>query len=298
MPAADVWTRGHGDQGGRAGYCGMTFEGGLPISSLATAIPAGPARAERQIVALGGGGFSMEGGNSPLDEYVLSLTGRTRPRVCFLPTASGDADHYLVRFYREFAGSRADASHVSLFRRHRGAADVRSHLLAQDLIYVGGGSLVSLLGVWRAHGVDRVLRQAWEAGIVLCGLSAGALCWFADALTAYYGPPERVAGLGLLPWSFTAHYDSEPARREEFHRRLRDGMRAGFAADDGAALHFRGTELSRVVSSRAGAHAHALSTRGGEVVEERLATTHLGDGSAGEVAPAAAPEAAAQGAAA
>ena len=115
----------------------------------------------RQIVAFGGGGFSMESGNPLMDDYVLSLTGKARPKVCFLPSASGDADHYIVRFYREFAGVRAEASHISLFRRYRSQLDLREHLLAQDLIYVGGGSLVSLLGVWRAHGLDEILAEAW-----------------------------------------------------------------------------------------------------------------------------------------
>ena len=120
-----------------------------------------------QIVAFGGGGFSMEAGNPLLDDYVLGLTGADRPRVCFLPTASGDADHYIVRFYRHFAGA-CEASHVSLFRRDRcGQAvegDIAGHLLAQDLIYVGGGNVVSMLGAWRAHGLDAVLRRAWRRG--------------------------------------------------------------------------------------------------------------------------------------
>src|SRR5258707_6984435 len=114
-----------------------------------------------QIVAFGGGGFSMEAGNPLLDSYVLRLTGRARPKVGFLPSASGDADHYIVRFYRAFGASRCEPSHVSLFRRDKGSGlgrDIGEHLLDQDLIYVGGGSVLSLLGVWRAHGLDEVLR--------------------------------------------------------------------------------------------------------------------------------------------
>ena len=248
--------------------------------------PAPPARERRQIVAFGGGGFSMERGNPLLDDYVLGLTGKVRPRVCFLPSASGDADHYVVRFYREFATDRADASHITLFRRDRGVPDVREHLLRQDLIYVGGGSLLSLLGVWRAHGIDDVLREAWHRGIVLCGLSAGALCWFTDAITAYYGAPERVGAMSFLPWSFTAHYDSEPERREEFHHMLDDGMRPGFAADDGAALHFRGPRLHRVVSSRPGAGAFALRRGAAGVREERLDASYLGGTQPAVVEPA------------
>src|SRR3954467_11741687 len=152
-----------------------------------------------QIVAFGGGGFSMEPGNPLLDDYVLATTRADRPRVCFVPTASGDADHYIVRFYRPFAPPSPPAaagSHVSLFRRDKGAGAVEGnleeHLLAQDLIYVGGGSVLSLLGAWRAHGLDTIIKRAWRQGVTLCGLSAGSLCWFAEALTAFHGPPQIV----------------------------------------------------------------------------------------------------------
>lgn len=231
----------------------------------------------RQIVAFGGGGFSMERGNPLLDDYVLGLTGKSRPRVCFLPTASGDADHYVVRFYQEFAKERADASHLTFFRRDRAIPSVREHLLSQDLIYVGGGSLVSLLGVWKAHGIDQIMREAWEAGVVLCGLSAGALCWFSDSITAYYDAPERVEGMGFLPWSFTAHYDSEPERRDEFHRLLCGGMRPGYAADDGAAIHFRGLALHKVIASRPSAGAASLHCGPHGVVESRLPVEYLAE---------------------
>ena len=153
---------------------------------------------------------------------------------------------------------------MSLFRRDKGAGlgcDIATHLLSQDLIYVGGGSVVSLLGVWRAHGLDDVLRECWRRGIVLCGLSAGSLCWFQEAVTAFHGPPERVQGLGLLPYSNCVHYDGEPARRESYHGFLAEGMPPGYAASDGAALHFRGESLAAVVSSRP--HATRVLGRGG-----------------------------------
>jgi dipeptidase E len=183
-----------------------------------------------QIVALGGGGFSMERSNHLLDDYVLSLTGASRPRVCFLPTASGDADHYVVRFYRRFSAN-CEASHISLFRRDQGGSgvedDLEQHILAQDVIYVGGGNVVSMLGVWRAHGLDGILRDAWRRGVVMCGPSAGSLCWFDEALSAFHGAPRRVQGLGLLPYSNCVHYDAEPARRAEYHRFVGDGMHSG-----------------------------------------------------------------------
>jgi len=227
----------------------------------------------------------MESGNPLLDDYVLALTGAERPRVCFLPSASGDADHYIVRFYRAFSAHRCEANHISLFRREQGPEDLRRHLLSQDLVYVGGGSVVSLLGVWRAHGIDAILREAWEAGVVLCGLSAGSLCWFAEAMTGFHGAPQRLDGLGLLPFSNCVHYEPGSERRRSYHRFLLEGMRAGYAAEDGAALHFTGAELSRAISSRPEASCYRLDVAEQRVVEMRIATTYLGERGAVPVAP-------------
>ena len=231
----------------------------------------------RQIVTFGGGGFSMESGNPLLDEFVLGLTGKRRPKVCFLPTASGDADHYIVRFYRHFGGDRCEASHLSLFRRERAPVEPREHLLGQDLIYVGGGSVTSLMGAWRAHGIDEILRECWERGVILCGLSAGSLCWFAEGVSNFHGPTQRVEGLGMLPWSNTVHYSSEPDRREALFAWLREGMAPAYAADDGAALHFVGNDVAQVVASRHGARAYRVELRHGHVVTTQLATRFLGD---------------------
>ncbi|HYZ28563.1 MAG TPA: peptidase E [Thermoleophilaceae bacterium] len=231
----------------------------------------------RQIVAMGGGGFSMERDNALMDEYVLSLACRERPRVCFLPTASGDADHYIVRFYRAFDAGRCEPSHVSLFRRDGGAADIHEHVLSSDIVYVGGGSVVSLLGAWRAHGLDTTLRLAWEQGTVMCGVSAGSLCWFASALSAFHGAPQVVDGLGLLPYSNCVHFDGERDREGAFRRHLLDGMCAGYAAEDASALHFCGTRLSSVVSSRPGARAYRMRrTDSGRVERRALPADYLG----------------------
>jgi dipeptidase E len=232
-----------------------------------------------QIIALGGGGFSMERDGAMLDDYILSQLCVPRPRVCFLPTASGDADHYVVRFYRRFSPG-CEASHVSLFRRDQGTGGVEenleSHLLSQDLIYVGGGNLLSMLGAWRAHGLDRVLKKAWRRGILLCGPSAGSLCWFDEALSAFHGAPRPVRGLGLLPYSNCVHYDAEPARRSEYHQFVASGMRGGFAAEDGVALHFGGTQLTSAVSSRPDGRAFHVQSDAGRVRESALEVRYLG----------------------
>ncbi len=231
----------------------------------------------RQIVSFGGGGFSMEAGNPLLDEFVLDLTGKARPKVCFLPTASGDADHYIVRFYRHFDADRCVPSHLSLFRREKAPKEPREHLLDQDLIYVGGGSVTSLIGVLRAHGIDEILRECWERGVILCGLSAGSLCWFTEGVSTFHGPPVRTEGLGFLPWTNTVHYSSEPSRRDALHGWLREGMTTAYAADDGAALHFVGEDVAQVVASRPCARAYRVGLRHGHVVTTQLATRFLGD---------------------
>ena len=154
---------------------------------------------------------------------------------------------------------------------------MRSHLLAQDLIYVGGGSVLSLLGTWRAHGVDRILADAWRSGVILCGLSAGSLCWFSQGVTSFHGEVRRVRGLGLLPWSNCVHYGTAQGRREAYHQLLQRGMCPGYGAEDGSALHFRGSKLVAAVSSRPEARAWCVGDGGDQVIETALPTRYLGE---------------------
>jgi len=150
---------------------------------------------------MGGGGFSMEPDNPLLDEFVLGLAGVDRPRVCFLPTATGNVATYIVSFYEGYS-RRAEASHLDLFVRTR--LDVRAFILDQDVVYVGGGNTANLLAIWRVHGLDAILLEAWEAGVVMAGISAGAICWFDAGVTDSFGPDlgPLSGGLGLLPGSF------------------------------------------------------------------------------------------------
>lgn len=230
----------------------------------------------KHIVALGGGGFSMEPGNPLLDSFILSLTGKPKPKVCFVPTASGDAPGYVVRFYQVFPAKRAEASWLGLFPRTE--PDLREFVLSQDVIYVGGGSTVNMLAVWRAHGLDAILREAWEAGVVLCGVSAGALCWFESGSTDSFGSglsPLRDC-LGFLPGSFCPHYDGEELRRSTYHQFIADGLPGGFAADDSAALHFVATELVEAISSQPHARAYRVERQENSVMETPMATRFLG----------------------
>jgi dipeptidase E len=206
---------------------------------------------------------------------VLSLAGVSTPRVCFLATASGDADSYIRLFYEAFPVRRCLPSHLPLFARR--GPEPREHLLEQDVIYVGGGNTVNMLAIWRAHGVDVALREAWSRGIVLCGISAGSLCWFEAGVTDSFGPLRELHdGLGLLPGSHCPHFDSEPQRRPVYRRLIDAGFPEGVAADDDVGLHYVGTMLDEVVSARSGAGAYRLA-RGpdGAVVETPLPARQL-----------------------
>jgi peptidase E len=223
------------------------------------------------ILTMGGGGFTMEPDNPALDEFVLSLTSVREPRVLFLPTASGDPDAQIAAFHQRFGGRACQASALSLFRLHGTTRSVGDIVAEADVIYVGGGSMRNLLAIWRAHGLDDALRAAWERGTVLAGLSAGAMCWFEGGLTKSFGPPEPLRGLGLLPGSFSVHADGEPERLPVWLEAIRTGaLPGGWAADDGVALLWRGTELARVVTSRPVATALRCDAVGGELVRRRV----------------------------
>ncbi len=230
----------------------------------------------KQIVAMGGGGFSMEPDNPLLDDFILGLAGKPRPKVCFVPTASGDAAGYVLRFYQAFPLKRAEASFLGLFPRTE--PDLRAFVLSQDVIYVGGGSTVNLLAVWRAHGLDTILREAWDAGVVLCGLSAGALCWFEAGSTDSFGNglAPLTDGLGFLPGSCCPHYDGEAERRPTFHQFIAGGLPNGYGVDDSTALHFIGTQLVEAVSSVPTAQAYRVECHEDAVIETPLQTRFLG----------------------
>ena len=208
------------------------------------------------------------GGRTPggkLDDLVLELGG---PRVLFVPTATGDSDERLVSFYEVF-GARAEASHAEFFPWPR--PDLREHALSRDAIYVAGGNTANMLAIWRLHGFDRILREAWDAGVLLAGWSAGMLCWFEACITDSFGPDLRPMedGLGFLPGSACPHFDGEERRRSGYEQAIADGFPTGYAADDDTALRFEGTELVESVSGRAGAGTYRVTADGVEALPVR-----------------------------
>jgi peptidase E len=223
----------------------------------------------RKIFAMGGGGFTMEPDNPVLDEFILGLARRPVPRVCFLPTASGDPLDHITRFHEAFSDLPCEASDLSLFRLGPRPIDLRRTLLSQDIVYVGGGSLRNMLAIWRVHELDRILRECWMRGVVLAGLSAGAMCWFEAGITKSRGAAEPAAGLGLLRGSMSVHYDGEPERRPVYLDAVADGrVPEGFGVDDGVGLLFEDGGLRRVVGSHPGARCVRVRRIGDRAVED------------------------------
>jgi len=230
---------------------------------------AGEGERPRQIIARGGGGFLMNAENIAINRYILEQAAARYPAVAFVPTACGDDSAHIARFYATFCKLECKPSHLPLFGR---TPDLAAYLLAQDVIYVGGGNTKSMLAVWREWGLPEILREAWDAGVVLAGVSAGAICWFEQGVTdSYEGALRNLDCLGFLPGSCCPHFSAEQERRPAYHQLLADGrINAGYAIDDAAALHFVGTELHQVIAARADASAWNMHAENGQVQEERL----------------------------
>ena len=216
--------------------------------------------AERQIVGLGGAGPDDEATRRLL-AHVVALAGKPTPRVCVLPTAAADDAALVLRLFG-LLPEGAQTSYVPFFPWP--PARLRELALAQDVIFVGGGSTANMLAIWRVHGFDAILREAWERGVVLSGWSAGMICWFEAGVTDSFGPQLEGMhdGLGFLAGSACPHYDGEERRRPVYRQLVAGGFPGGIAADDGVGVHFRGTELAEVVTVRAGATAYRVGADG------------------------------------
>lgn len=227
-------------------------------------------RALPQIIALGGHSMTTNEEDVSLSRYLLAQVPAGRPRICFLSQGSGEDAFNIANFYRHFLELKALPSDLSLFRPH--TADVAAFLLDQDIIYVGGGNTKSMLALWREWDVDKILRQGWQQGTLLSGVSAGAICWFDQGLTdSIPGSLTTLQCLGFLAGSCSPHYDGEAERRPSYHRQISDGkMVGGYGIDDNAALHFVDCEPPRVVAARAGAAAYRVEPTPSGISESKL----------------------------
>lgn len=229
------------------------------------------------IVAMGGAEFQMRPENEALHDYLLSLLEVPRPRICLVPTASGDPHHQITAFHSAMERRGAEATSISLFRLGDLPVDPEEHLLAQDAIYVTGGSMVNLMALWREHGIDLLMRRAHELGILLCGYSAGSMCWFESGVSRGGGAPAAAAGIGLVPGSHCVHYSQDPERRDAYRRAVAAGdIGPGIALDDHAAALIRDGEVVETVGATAAASAYRVEPGdGGEAAEATLETRLL-----------------------
>jgi len=251
---------------------------GLPGLNGDRAAAPGQATAVRRILALGGHDFSSRPPDRAIGELMLRLaTERAggRPKICILPTASGDTSDQIGRFYAVFGERACDPSDLSLFRLGHRPVALRDHLLGQDLVYVGGGSLVNLLAVWEAHDLGALLRLAWRRGVVLAGESAGAMCWFEAGITKSSGRPTAAAGLGLLEGSLCVHYKNQPERRAAYLDAVGGGMPGGYGLDDHAGLLWEGNGPPAALSARRGARAYRVVRGAPGVSEEPIPARFL-----------------------
>lgn len=249
---------------------------GMRMRALtATGPGAGPVAQDRKRkILIAGGGFG-----TTFIQYLASLTGKDRPRLCYLPTASADGDSGIIRWYEHCAPLNVEphvqASFISSYRMDETFEDV---LLSMDGIVVSGGNTLNQQAIWKAQGIDTVLRQAWERGIVLGGASAGSLCWFEEGTTD--SRPMRltkVECLGFLKGSHSPHYDAEGERRPTYQRMIRSGeLKPGYACDNDAGIYFVDNDVERVVRTREDARVYYVSLVGGRIVEEELPSEMVG----------------------
>ena len=230
----------------------------------------------RRIVGMGGGGFSRFGRYSKLDDYILGLPQKDSPRILYLGTAGGDADPHIVLFYEAFAG-RARPTHLKLFGAPS-RTEWRPLIREQDVIYVGGGNTANMLAIWRVHGMDQALREAWDDGVVLCGVSAGMNCWFESSITDSFGLELSAMrdGLGVLPGSVCPHYDGEERRRPIYRQQVGEGLPAGYAVEDSVGIFFQETSFVEAVTEIDGRRAYRVEVVDGQVVETAIPARSLG----------------------
>ncbi|HLT24732.1 MAG TPA: Type 1 glutamine amidotransferase-like domain-containing protein [Ignavibacteria bacterium] len=233
----------------------------------------------KQILALGGGAFSMEPDNGILDKYILNMALVKKPRICFLGTASDDGLEYREKFYDFYKNQNCEPFHLEF---KKPPADIEEFIMSMDILHVGGGSTRKIIDTWKKSGADRIIKKAYEQGVIMTGMSAGAICWFEDGI--FHDKDDslkRLPCLGLLKGSFCPHYNDEGTNlRKTFIKLIEDGIiKSGYGVDDSAALHFVDGELIRVVSSQPGRAAYHVSKLKKIVTEKKLDSIYLGDDS-------------------
>jgi aminopeptidase N len=230
--------------------------------------------ATSHIVAIGGRAFAEPNKPPLFENYILGLTGKRKPKISFLPTASGDSSAYIARFYATFARLNCTAVHIPLFAR---TPDLKKVLLSSDAIFVGGGNTKSMLATWNEWRIQDFLHEANENGIVLAGTSAGAICWFEQGVTDSWEDDIKILScMGMLKGSCCPHYSGEPERKPAVKKLLKSGLlKQGIALDDGAAAHYVNGELQSIIVTDKKASAYEIAASGKKLLEKKIASKLL-----------------------
>ncbi len=220
----------------------------------------------RQVIAIGGGGFRRVKNAFLMEQYLLKQSAEITPNICFIPTATGDLDEYVVDFYTVFTTLNCQPSHLSLFKR---TIDLEEHIAQQDIIFVGGGNTKSMLAVWRDWGLDDMLKTAYNRGTIMSGVSAGAICWFEQGLTDSWASELKLMPcMNFIAGNCAPHYDEEPQRRPTTKRLLKNhAIDAMYGIEGGAALHFIDEQPHKTVRFKKNKHAYRVTLQDGVVQE-------------------------------
>ena len=229
---------------------------------------------KKQIIAIGGGGFGRSPGEGVIEKYILDQSDKEKPNVCFIPTATGDTEAYKVNYFSTFSKLNCSPVHLDFFKR---TPDLEELIKQQDIIFVGGGNTKSMLAVWKDWGLDLILKDAYERGVIMCGVSAGAICWFEEGVTDSWSEDLKVMDcLGFVKGACCPHYDEEPLRRPSLSKFLTEGvMQSCYAVDGGCALHIENEQEYKAVVFAKDKNAYCVDLENDQVKEEPYLRTEI-----------------------
>ncbi len=221
----------------------------------------------RQIIAIGGGGFGRNPGVGIIEKYILDQSKKSNPNICFIPTATGDDASYKDSYYSTFEKQNCNPTHLDFFKR---TPDLKKLISDQDIIFVGGGNTKSMLAVWKDWSLDRILKEAYDSGVIMCGVSAGAICWFERGITDSWAEDLRVMDcLGFIDGACCPHYDEEPERKPFVTESLSSGdLEACYSIEGGCALHFIDEQPFKSVAFEKNKNAYFVTMDNIDVNEE------------------------------
>ena len=229
---------------------------------------------KKQIIAIGGGGFGRSPGEGLIEKYILDQSEKNDPKICFIPTATGDNEAYKVNYYSTFSKLHCSPSHLDLFKRTPNLKDL---ILKQDIIFVGGGNTKSMLAVWKDWGLDLLLKEAYEKGVIMSGVSAGAICWFDQGVTDSWAEDLKIMDcLGFIEGACCPHYDEEPQRKPSLNKFITEKvLKSCYAVDGGCALHIEDEEEFKSVVFSKNKNSFLVEVKDNKVTEKPYSTIDI-----------------------